>query len=212
MQTHSLWRSGLSSPTLNISLFLEFVYESYLNCRGQSILYRALWNHKQTVFHLWTCCCVQTLRAGLLRPVCPSSTPLSLSIFTDFNCLSIRVQTVECSSGEEGLGTFWLPRKLWEKRYHKYCRPAWYRPRDVRGPRWACGVRGMWDEPEADTEAPEGKILGGHISYMDIWHSAQRAGITFGGFYFVFLKQPGFWLPIWDPEREEKERKTHRKI
>lgn len=84
--------------------------------------------------------------------------------------------------------------------------------RDARGPRRAYGVRGMWGEPETDTEAPEGKILGGHRSYMDIWHSAQRAGITFGGFYFVFLKQPGFWLSIWDPEREEKERKTHRKI
>lgn len=145
MQTHSLWRSGLSSPRLNISLFLEFVYESYLNCRGQSILYRALWNHKQTAFRLWTCCCGETLRAGLLRPVCPSSTLLSLSIFTDFNCLSLRVQTAECGS-REGLGTFWLPRKLREKCYHKYCRPAWYRPREMRedqdGPMGyeACGV------------------------------------------------------------------------
>lgn len=34
------------------------------------------------------------------------------------------------------------------------------------------------------------------------------AGITFVGFYFVLLKQPGFWPPPWAPERGKKRNKN----
>ena len=37
-------------------------------------------------------------------------------------------------------------------------------------------------------------------------------GINLGGFYLMFFKQPDFWLPILDSEREKIEIKTYRKF
>lgn len=186
---------------------------SYINCRGEGILCMSFWNHRHLTFHLWKCCrrALEQIDWGLSA----NPNPLLSVNIQRCDCFSFLVQTAEHASrkAEQWVPFGWSENFLNSQRRvstnaaeppHKDGLIPWETSQDQHQGLWGTSHVG-WTRNRHWSK--RGEKPGGQTSYKAIRHLIEREGITFDGIYLMSLKQPGFWLPILDPEREKKNKK-----